>query len=118
MPKSKGIKYYAVLIGRNGPQIYNTWEECKDKVSRYPGAVHKSFKSLEEAEVWLATHPRAGTRPRPLPSQVIIVDSDTDEEPKRPQYTEVIEVEDSDDDEEPIVVDPVVKTESALAKPP
>lgn len=46
------------------------------------------------------------------------MDSDTDEEPKRPQCAQVIEVEDSDDDEEPIAVDPVVKIESALAKPP
>ena len=64
-----------------------------------------------------SAHPRAGTRPRPLPSQVIIVGSDTDEEPERPQNAKGSEVEDSDDDE-PIVVDSAVKAELAPPKPP
>ena len=66
----------------------------------------------------MLAHPRAGTRPHPLPSQVITVDSDTDEEPKHLQYAEVIEVEDSDNEDEPIIVDPAVKTEPAPGKPP
>ncbi|RXW23836.1 hypothetical protein EST38_g2009 [Candolleomyces aberdarensis] len=28
--------------------------QCKDKVSRFPGAVHKSFRSRKEAQDWLA----------------------------------------------------------------
>ncbi|KAI8995452.1 hypothetical protein BD414DRAFT_513230 [Trametes punicea] len=42
-------KYYAVHNGRQGTQIYTTWEE----VSRYSGAIHKSFRTLPEARAWL-----------------------------------------------------------------
>ncbi|EFI28655.1 DNA repair and recombination protein pif1 [Coprinopsis cinerea okayama7 len=56
MPKAKAQKWYAVQIGRDGPQIYDNWNDCKDKVSRYPGAVHKSFKTRKEAENWLGDH--------------------------------------------------------------
>ncbi|TFK36794.1 hypothetical protein BDQ12DRAFT_685892 [Crucibulum laeve] len=55
MPKAKKTKYYAVRIGHDGPNIYRNWDDCKAKVSRYPGAVHKSFLSLQEAERWLAS---------------------------------------------------------------
>ncbi|TFK30736.1 hypothetical protein FA15DRAFT_27710 [Coprinopsis marcescibilis] len=65
MPKAKSQKFYAVLIGRDAPQIYDDWENCKDKVSRYPGAVHKSFKTRKEAEAWLGEH---NAQPQPLQS--------------------------------------------------
>ncbi|EIW64956.1 uncharacterized protein TRAVEDRAFT_108798 [Trametes versicolor FP-101664 SS1] len=42
-------KFYAVHNGRGGTQIYTTWEE----VSRFSGAIHKSFRSLPEARAWL-----------------------------------------------------------------
>lgn len=42
-------KYYAVKIGKE-PGIYNTWDECKEQVNKFPGAIYKSFKTLEEAE--------------------------------------------------------------------
>ena len=45
-------KYYAVKIGRL-PGIYDTWDECKENVHGYPGAVYKSFKTLEEAKAFL-----------------------------------------------------------------
>lgn len=41
-------KYYAVKAGRN-PGIYRSWDECKNEVNGYPGAVYKSFKTEEEA---------------------------------------------------------------------
>ncbi|KAJ2919332.1 hypothetical protein MD484_g1111, partial [Candolleomyces efflorescens] len=87
MPKAKPAKFYAVLIGRNGPQIYTNWEEasppfalqysylqvyvsqCKNKVSRFPGAVHKSFRSRKDAEDWLA---RSG------PQAPIVISDDED----------------------------------------
>ncbi|CCM00349.1 uncharacterized protein FIBRA_02379 [Fibroporia radiculosa] len=53
MPKAKN-KFYAVRKGRQGPQIYVSWEETKTNVARYPGAVHKSFTSLSQAQEWLA----------------------------------------------------------------
>ncbi|EGO02745.1 hypothetical protein SERLA73DRAFT_47226 [Serpula lacrymans var. lacrymans S7.3] len=61
MTKAGRSKYYAVRIGREGPKIYATWDEASGiltgwtiiKVSRFPGAVHKSFTSRAEAEAWL-----------------------------------------------------------------
>ncbi|VDC01939.1 unnamed protein product [Peniophora sp. CBMAI 1063] len=47
-------KFYAVKVGRFGPDIYETWDECKDAVHRFPGAVYKSHLTLREAEDWLA----------------------------------------------------------------
>lgn len=44
------MKYYAVQAGRGGPAVYKSWEECKAKVDRYPGAKFKSFDSEEEAK--------------------------------------------------------------------
>lgn len=41
-------KYYAVKIGRE-PGIYETWDECRKQVTGFPGAIYKSFPTLEEA---------------------------------------------------------------------
>ena len=41
-------KDYAVKVGKT-PGIYRTWDECKNNTHGYPGAVFKSFKTLEEA---------------------------------------------------------------------
>ena len=42
-------KYYAVRKGKT-PGIYTTWAECERNVHGFPGAIYKSFKTLEEAE--------------------------------------------------------------------
>ena len=42
-------KFYAVKKGKI-PGIYNSWDECKKMVDGFPGAVYKSFKTLEEAK--------------------------------------------------------------------
>ncbi|EPT04426.1 hypothetical protein FOMPIDRAFT_44005 [Fomitopsis schrenkii] len=62
MSKQSQRKYYAVRSGRQGPQIYSSWEEVHNmmaisQVSRYPGATHKSFKSLSQAQEWLNSAP-------------------------------------------------------------
>lgn len=41
-------KYYAVKKGKV-PGIYYSWEDCKEQVSGFKGAVYKSFQSQEEA---------------------------------------------------------------------
>ena len=38
-------KYYAVKVGKT-PGIYETWDECKNNVDGYSGALYKSFKCL------------------------------------------------------------------------
>lgn len=42
-------KYYAVRIGQS-PGVYSTWEECKEQVDGFSGAIYKSFPSFEAAE--------------------------------------------------------------------
>lgn len=44
-------KFYAVKKGKK-PGIYFSWEECKKMVDGYPGAIYKSFKTLEEAKAF------------------------------------------------------------------
>lgn len=41
-------KYYAVRKGR-AIGVYSSWNECEEQVSKYSGAEHESFYSLEEA---------------------------------------------------------------------
>ena len=48
-------KYYAVKIGRI-PGIYESWEEAKKQVNKYPGNQHKSFKYLYQAIEYLGTN--------------------------------------------------------------
>lgn len=46
------MKYYAVKNGRK-PGIFTSWEECKQQVEGYSGAVYKSFQNLPAAEEFL-----------------------------------------------------------------
>jgi len=47
------MKYYAVKKGRN-PGIYTSWDSCLKEVKGYSGAIYKSFKTKEEAQIYLA----------------------------------------------------------------
>jgi ribonuclease HI len=48
---SSSKKYYAVLKGRSGiPSIYPSWNECKQQVHGFRGAIYKSFSSYAEAQ--------------------------------------------------------------------
>ncbi|MGL4292647.1 MAG: viroplasmin family protein [Bacteroidales bacterium] len=42
------FKYYVVWEG-HAPGIYETWEDCKQQISGYPGAKYKSFTNKEAA---------------------------------------------------------------------
>lgn len=46
---SSSGRYYVVRRGFR-PGIYTSWSECKENVSGYKGAIHKSFRSIEDAE--------------------------------------------------------------------
>ena len=46
-------KYYAVKAGRI-PGIYRTWDEVKEQVNGYSGAIYKSFETLQEAELFIS----------------------------------------------------------------
>lgn len=45
-------KVYAVRKGKK-PGIYHSWNDCKAMVDGYPGAIYKSFQTLEEAKAFL-----------------------------------------------------------------
>lgn len=45
-------KYYAVKVGKT-PGIFNSWDECKQQVNGYPGALYKSFVTLGEAQQYM-----------------------------------------------------------------
>ena len=45
-------KYYAVKQGRV-PGVYETWDDCKNQVDGYSGAVYKSFAALAQAKEFL-----------------------------------------------------------------
>jgi ribonuclease HI len=57
-------KYYAVKKGKK-PGIYYSWDICKKMVDGYPGAVYKSFPTLEEANAYLGEAPGAATQQEP-----------------------------------------------------
>ncbi len=42
-------KYYAVRVGRS-TGVFLTWAECQKQVTGFPGAVFRSFTTIEEAE--------------------------------------------------------------------
>lgn len=45
-------KYYAVRVGKT-PGVYLTWDDCKAMTAGYPGAVYKSFPTMQEAIVFV-----------------------------------------------------------------
>lgn len=42
-------KYYVVWKGKN-PGVYLTWQECKQQVDGYPGALYRSYRTKNEAK--------------------------------------------------------------------
>jgi len=44
--------YYAVAKGRK-PGIYQTWDECKSQVNKFPGPVFKKFRTSAEAQSFI-----------------------------------------------------------------
>ena len=45
-------KFYVVKIGRN-TGIFESWEECKEQIYKFKGAIYKSFFTFSEAEDFL-----------------------------------------------------------------
>lgn len=45
-------KFFAVKVGKV-PGVYASWPECSAQVTGYPGALHKSFKTREEALTYI-----------------------------------------------------------------
>ncbi|KAI4522890.1 hypothetical protein K523DRAFT_244282 [Schizophyllum commune Tattone D] len=69
MPKAKSYtrkNFYAVRVGREGPKVYTTWEDCLRNTSRFPGNSYKGYATLKEAEDWIA--PFVNNAPPPAPT--------------------------------------------------
>ncbi|MEN9919199.1 MAG: hypothetical protein RL662_1635 [Bacteroidota bacterium] len=74
--------YYVVWNGVR-PGVYSSWDECKKQISGYDGAIYKSFKNLDEANVafndspWLYVGKNAKENPKKnyLDNPAIIKDS-------------------------------------------
>ncbi len=49
----KKQKYYVVWVGR-ALGVFNTWEECQQSISGFPGAKHKAFDCPKEAQAALS----------------------------------------------------------------
>ena len=50
--QQRSSRFYAVAVGRR-PGIYDLWDDAYKQVHGYSGATHKSFKTLEEAFVYM-----------------------------------------------------------------
>jgi ATP-dependent DNA helicase PIF1 len=51
---SSKVSIYAVRIGKV-PGIYSTWAEAEEQIKGYPGAQHKKFSTMSEANDYLDT---------------------------------------------------------------
>ena len=47
------MKYYAVRLGHDGPQVYTSWADCEKAVKGFKGAKFKSFLTLTDAGEYL-----------------------------------------------------------------
>ncbi|KAJ8356161.1 hypothetical protein SKAU_G00189550 [Synaphobranchus kaupii] len=55
---AKGKFFYAVRKGVT-PGVYNTWDECKSQVDKFPCASYKKFGSEEDAWAFVRSQPGA-----------------------------------------------------------
>lgn len=58
------VKYYAVRCGRT-TGIFLNWDECKQSVNGYKGAIYKSFASKQEAESFVRGETQNTARDEP-----------------------------------------------------
>ena len=49
-------KYYVVWKGRK-TGVFSTWDECKEQIGNFTGAIYKSFESLAEAKTAFQSKP-------------------------------------------------------------
>lgn len=81
------MKYYAVRKGRI-TGIYYNWDDTKRQVDGFPGAVYKSFSSVQDAKAFLAGEEPAGTQSSKLPTPT--QQKAPVKQPKLAQYAAII----------------------------
>ena len=64
-------KFYVVWIGHS-KGVFNSWEECKQQITGYEGALYKSFTSENEAKTALSQNPYKylGAKPKAVNSSL------------------------------------------------
>lgn len=91
-------KFWAVRVGREGPKIYTSWEECKKNVDKYPSAKQKGFPTRGLAKEYIASFLKTPSSPSTSKTpvakhEIIYIDSDSDSDdqiieiPKPPSST-------------------------------
>lgn len=56
------MKYYAVYRGKSGaPKIFTSWDECKNEVIGFKGAIYKSFTNEKDAINFIALNSEGKT---------------------------------------------------------
>jgi len=78
--KKRGNKFYVVHIGRK-KGIYYSWEECEKQVNGYPGARHRQFPTIEEAEYFLEFGKAINHNSFPHPSKTNLLSINSDIQP-------------------------------------
>jgi ATP-dependent DNA helicase PIF1 len=61
------MSYYAVAKGRT-TGIFSTWEEARESILQYPGAIYQKHKTEEEARAYLLEHQQSGLQPGSQPA--------------------------------------------------
>ncbi|KAL2082383.1 hypothetical protein ACEWY4_022201 [Coilia grayii] len=78
----KGAFFYAVRKGFQ-PGVYNTWDECKSQVDKFPCASYKKFASEKHAWEFVRSQPTKSSSTTEEPSSV-----DVDLPKRAPSYEE------------------------------
>lgn len=77
------VKYYAVKKGfKTG--IFNSWNECKQVVNGYSGAIYKSFTSLQEAREFLGDVDNKVAGNNHIDNKELVINCDDVKEGDRP----------------------------------
>jgi len=45
--------FYAIRRGKDAPIVVHTWNDCRKRVNKFPGAQFKKFKTKQEAQTYL-----------------------------------------------------------------
>jgi viroplasmin and RNaseH domain-containing protein len=52
----EAASFYAVANGRNGSEIFENWEDCRDAVDGFSGSIYKKFKNLDQAKNYISKY--------------------------------------------------------------
>lgn len=68
-------KFYAVKVGRKCG-IYGSWDEAKEQVNGFAGAVYKSFKTQDDAELFMRGEQTVQEQVKTVKQEAVVPDYD------------------------------------------